>query len=216
MDRLWVRILLYPTVGFVVFLLFLWLTFPNEELEKIATTNLEAALGDQYNVTFGSFGLSGVSGLAAEEVSIQSKPPPLSLSDEERKQFKRVNMTLVAVEVDVALFKTLFGSPSADFEVVIQDGSLEGNYAQVEYEPVKEDKPLSARARRRAATAKKDAAGKDAEADAEAEDEEGQGDTTDLGHHVEAEINEIPLRALSVLQAYTGVPLGGTLGGTPV
>lgn len=218
MDRLWVKMLLYPTVGVVVFLLFLWLTFPNDELEKIAKTNLEAALGNQYDVSFGSFGLSGLTGLAATEVTLQSKPPPLDLSEEERKQIKRVNMTLDALELDVALFKSLLGKPEADFEVVIQDGTLEGTYAQVEYEPVKQEQPASAsaRARRRPTPAKgKDAAGEDAADEEEAADEEAaQGDTTDLGHHIEAEFTDIPLRGLSLLQAYTGAPLGGTLGGT--
>jgi hypothetical protein len=213
MDRLWVKLLLFPSAALLFFALFLWWTFPNEELEAIARTRLEAALGHQYTVTFGDFGLSGLASLEAEEITLQSKPPSPDLSDEERKNLKRVNMTIDRLEADIGLFKTLTGSPQLDFEAELGGGTLEGSYTQTQYEPVPEPLDPAKAARRRAP---KDAAPADAPKDDAPDDAPADPDApkTEAGHQLQATLADLPLRALAILQAHTGAPLNGDISGT--
>jgi hypothetical protein len=203
MERPWVKVPLYVGLAVVVFFLILWVSFPTEKIEEMARGRLEAALGHKYTVTFGDFSLLGVSGFEADEVLLQSKPPPPDLSEEERQQFKRVQFTIDHLEVDAALIKSLLGEPEADFAAEIGGGSLEGTWTMVEYQPVQET-ALPKPPRRRPGS-------KEPQPEPEAKPDEAP--KTEKGHQVKATFEALPLRELTILQAYTGAPLVGDLSG---
>ncbi len=223
MDRLWVKLILYPTVATCAFFLFLYLALPVDKVEGIVQARLEAMMGHRYNVRFTTFDLSGVSGIEATDVEITSKPPPPNLPKEEKEKIKRVSMVIDRIEIDVALIKSLLGSPEADFEIQLGEGTLKGTYSQVSYEPVAPEPAATAPRRppRRPARGKpvdtpedveepsEDAAAADADADGEADEE----DEEAIGHQIQATFEELPLNAFSVVRATIGLPLNGNLSG---
>jgi hypothetical protein len=220
MDRFWVKALLFPGVFLVVFGLAFWMGLPEDELADIAKRNIEHALGDKYDVTFGTFSISGVSAVEAESVNIKSRPPSLDASEEELEAFKAnlVDMTIDRVYIDVELFKSVFSrSPVVDFEVGMGAGSVVGTYSQVAYEPM-ETLPKR-RAGKKGRTKGKDN-GKDKNKDEESEDEakaeKGEGEPELKGHQVELTFNDLPLNSIEILEAKLGAPLGGLVAGTVV
>lgn len=210
MDRLWVKLLVFPAMFIAVFVVALWMGLPEQELEDITKRNIENALDNKYDVTFGSFSISGVSAIEAEKVNIKTRPPSLDAPPEELEAFKNnlIDMTIDRVYVDVEVFKSLFSkSPVVDFEVDMGAGGVVGTYSQVPYEPV-EVTPLS---RRRPKKGKKPDAQKEDEA-AEEGDEEGK-DKARLGHQVQASFNDLPLNSIEILETKVGVPVGGLVEG---
>lgn len=226
MERPWLKLLLFPLVGGVAFLFFIWFTFPVDTIREILENNAEAALGYKYDVEFEDFQLSGISGIVAEGITLSSKPPPPGLSEEEQAAYKRIVITIDSLEADVALLSTALGSPAASFEIALGGGVIEGDYAQVPYEPIEEPaaKRPARRARRPArGRAAKSADGKDpkegeeegpedAEGDEEEEDEGGQ----QVGHQLNVAITDVSINdpnLRSVVTAMVGMNLTGAISG---
>ncbi len=220
MDRLWVKVLLYPTIAIMGFLFFLWMMLPVDRLKSIAESQLEAALGYEYNVSFTTFDISGVSAFEATDIEISSKPPPPNISEEEKKKFKRVTMAIDRLSVDLRLISTLTGTPAADYVVEMGGGTMEGSYEQVTYEPV-EVKPAkrsraSRRSKRKTLSGKGDQQAPPAEDGAGGEDgAEGQDEGSKLaqGHQIDMTIAELPLNRIGLIQGLLGLPLNGTVSG---
>lgn len=213
MDRLWVKLLVFPLVGVFAFLFFVWLTLPVDTIKTIAEQQAEAALDHKYNVEFASFGLSGIDGIEIEGMTITSKPPPIGISEEEKAKYKRIAMEIDSIEVDVNVFKSIFGTPSASYEVLVAGGSIQGEYAQVSYE-AEDPKPTRRKPKRR--TPKKNAKDDAAKDDADAKEDDGDDAAASKerkGHQLTATFTDVSLPGIKPIKTLLGVPLTGTING---
>lgn len=218
MERLWVKALVYPAVGVLAFVGFVWATLPTDMLADIAEKRLEGALDNDYDVEFEEFGLSGLTGVEADGLTMTSRPPPKDMPEEERKLVKRTVMTVDHVEGGLAILKSLIGGPTVEFTVELGGGEISGELSEDTYEPPPE-KPAAAAARKRARArreAREKRLHKDSDPkadpkdpDAPLEDEPAE----PVGRRIEATFTDVPLQSITLLAAKLGLPVHGTLSG---
>ncbi len=75
-ERKAFRVLAYVLFGFVSFFVFLMATFPKHRVTEIATVQLEAALGHEYDVNIGNIGLWRLTGLRLRDVNLRERVGP--------------------------------------------------------------------------------------------------------------------------------------------
>ena len=233
MDRGWLKWLVYTVVGTLSFFLFIWLTLPLEPFKKALEARLEAALGNEYDVTILDFGLSGFTAAEAEVIEFRRVPPPIGLKKDKgpegapKEKFKPIKMTIDRAEVDFALFKSLFGDTTVNFHVDQGEGTLDGSWSQVAYEPLPEPKSKVTPTRKTSRTKTTRAAAKKDDEDAPDEGDEGdegdedkdeaeedQGGPSKLGNQVKVTFEAFPLGSIRLLEAWLNMPLIGTVSGT--
>ncbi len=236
MDRPWVKALLTSVVGLALFALVVWMTLPTEPLRQGLEQRLQLAVGDGWTVEVLDLGLTGLTAAEVEAVSFTQKPQRAPKPEEggqeggdegaPKARPKRLQMTIDRAEVDFALFKSLFGDTTVNFEVEVGGGLLEGAWSREAYEPLPEPTaqpesktPIRTRPAPKAA-AKQDAEdpgdgdkpGQDDAADDD-NDDEGDDDKALLGNHIIATFEAFPLQSIKFIEAKLDLPLNGSVNG---
>jgi len=228
MNRSLLKWIGFVALGIAAFLLFIWLSLPIDLFRGALEHRIEAALGDEYDVTILDMSLSGLTAIELEGIELRRKPPAMAAQPaapgEAPPKFKRVTMNIDRVEVDFALFKSLLGDTTVNFVVEQGDGRIDGSWSHVPYEPLPSPKPAPAASRRtpppprrpgRAVpkpTEDEDAPAEDAPTEAdEASDAPEDGEL--LGHQVDIAFDAFPLGSIALIEGAIGMPLIGKVTG---
>lgn len=117
-----IKIIFYCGFFLATFLLFVYWMFPADALKGRVMAVLEEALGSEYQVEIGSFGLSRLTGAVMKEVSVsrieEGKKMPVWKADKIRGR--------------AGIFSLIFGSPKIRFDIQSEAGRFRGVAHQAE------------------------------------------------------------------------------------
>lgn len=136
LDRPVVRVGVYASFGFVVFLLALAATFPDEQIKDIVTVQLEKQLGGKYDVEVSDLDVWWFTGVSLENVTIKERVDPADLPVQTQEEADAglpadmpMKVTIPRIAGRLALLRSLLG-PAVEFEIELGGGVIEG-YVQM-------------------------------------------------------------------------------------
>ncbi len=133
LDRPLVRLSVYAAFGFVMFLVALVATFPDEQIKDIVTVQLEKQLGGKYGVEVSDLDVWWFTGVSLENVTIKERvdpadlPPPTTTPEDGPPEDLPLSVTVPRISGRLAVLRSLFAfGPAIEFEVELGGGLIEG------------------------------------------------------------------------------------------
>lgn len=110
----------YIALGAVAYIMFMYWTFPYDQLKNRLESGIEQALGADYDVTIGSMSPSFVTGAVLKDVKINLR------SGAELKLVLQADKA----RVRVGLFSLLLGNPSVSFSLLMKKSTIDGSISK--------------------------------------------------------------------------------------
>lgn len=133
LDRPLMRLGAYAGFGFIVFLVALGATFPDEQVKDIVTVQLEKQLGGKYTVEVSDLDVWWFTGASLENVTLKERvdpsdvPPPTTEDEDGVAADLPMTVTIPRVSGRLALIRSVIAmAPALEFEIELGGGTIEG------------------------------------------------------------------------------------------
>ena len=134
LDRPVVRAGVYGGFGFVVFLLALGATFPDEQIKDIVTVQLERQLGGKYSVEVADLDVWWFTGVSLENVTIKERVDPADMPKLSQDELDAgmaeelpMKVTIPRISGRLGLIRSILSlGPGVEFEVELGGGTIDG------------------------------------------------------------------------------------------
>ena len=128
-EKPFFRVAAYLAFGFLSFVAFLLVTFPDHRVRQIVSNEIEAAMDFEYDVTIGKLGFWRLTGISAREITLRERVVGGGADDEEADGPMPMMVRVERISARLAPIRTILGGgPAADFQIDVGESIIRGRF----------------------------------------------------------------------------------------